>query len=75
MVSLRELVRRLVADGVVDKISHQRVSKLSRDDPDFPKVTLVGRSRAVDYREAVPYFQKRTSRQGQRTDLKPKPSA
>lgn len=74
MVSLRELVRRLVADGVVDKISHQRVSKLSRDDPDFPKVTLVGRSHAVDYREAVPYFQKRTSRQGQRTDLKPKPS-
>jgi hypothetical protein len=75
MVSLRELVRRLMADGVVDKISHQRVSKLSRDDPNFPAVTLIGRSRAVDYREAVPYFQQRKSRQGQRTDLTSGPPA
>lgn len=36
MVSFRELARRLVAEGVVASISHQRVSQLSRDDPAFP---------------------------------------
>ncbi|MFF4479472.1 hypothetical protein ACFY1A_20970 [Streptomyces sp. NPDC001520] len=72
MVSFRELARRLVADGVVPRMSHQRVSKISRDDPDFPPVTLVGGSKAVDYRTARPYFQNRKSRQGQRTDLKAK---
>lgn len=70
MVSFRELARRLVADGVVERMTHQRVSKLSRDDPDFPAVVQIGRSNAVDYRQAVPYFRGRKSRQGQRTDLK-----
>lgn len=69
MVSFRELARRLVADGVVPSISHQRVSKLSRDDPDFPEVVEIGRTKAVDYRKARPYFAGRKSRQGQRTDL------
>ncbi|MFF9844633.1 hypothetical protein [Streptomyces sp. NPDC013740] len=72
MVSFRELARRLVADGVVERITHQRVSKLAETDPDFPPVTKVGRSSAVDYRVARPYFATRKSRQGQRTDLKPK---
>lgn len=70
MVSFRELARRLVADGVVKSISHQRVSQLSRDDPDFPPVVPVGRSQAVDYALARPYFASRRSRQGERTDLK-----
>lgn len=69
MVSFRELARRLVADGIVERISHQRVSKLSQDDPEFPPVVPVGRSKAVDYRLARPYFATRKSRQGQRTDL------
>lgn len=69
MLSFRELARRLVADGVVPQISHQRVSKISRDDPDFPPVIKVGGAKAVDYRLARPYFQTRKSRQGQRTDL------
>jgi hypothetical protein len=73
MVSFRELARRLVEDGVVPSMSNQRVSQLARTDPDFPPVVKVGRSSAVDYRAARPYFATRKSRQGQRTDLKPKP--
>lgn len=75
MVSFRELARRLVADGVVESISHQRVSQLSREDPDFPAVVKVGRSSAVDYRAAKPYFRDRIKRQGWRTDLKGAPPA
>jgi len=71
MVSFRELARRLVADGVVPRITHQRVSTIARTDPAFPPVVLIGRSKAVDYRLARPYFASRKSRQGQRTDLKP----
>ncbi|ROQ69196.1 hypothetical protein EDD93_3693 [Streptomyces sp. 840.1] len=71
MVSFRELVRRLVADGVVERMTHQRVSQLSREDPAFPPVVQIGRSKAVDYRVAAPYFAGRRSRQGQRTDLRP----
>lgn len=72
MVSFRELARRLVADGVVERITHQRVSTIARTDPDFPPVVKIGRTHAVDYRVARPYFATRKSRQGQRTDLKPK---
>lgn len=75
MVSFRELARRLVADGVVERITHQRVSQLSRDDPNFPPTITVGRTKAVDYRLAAPYFRSRKSRQGERTDLKRKRQA
>ncbi|MCR8947141.1 hypothetical protein NW249_34200 [Streptomyces sp. OUCMDZ-4982] len=71
MMSFRELARRLVADGVVPRMSNQRISQLAREDPDFPKVVKIGRASAVDYRAAKPYFVGRKSRQGQRTDLKP----
>lgn len=70
LLSFRELARRLIADGIVEAITHQRVSKLAQDDPDFPPVTQIGRSKAVDYRVARTYFATRKSRQGQRTDLK-----
>lgn len=72
MVSFRELVRRLMADGIVEAITHQRVSQLSREDPNFPPTVTIGRSKAVDYRAAAPYFRTRKSRQGERTDLKRK---
>ena len=73
LLSFRELARRLVAEKVVPKISHQRVSQLSREDPDFPPVIPVGRSLAVDWRLAEPYFRQRKGGQGRRTDLeKPK---
>lgn len=75
MLSLRALADRLVADGVVEKISHQRVSQLAREDPAFPPVVQIGRSKAVDYRLARPYFAGRITRPGWRTDLKGKPPA
>ncbi|WP_406157719.1 hypothetical protein [Streptomyces canus] len=75
MVSFRELARRLVSDGIVETISHQRLSKISREDPKFPPVVKIGSSNAVDYRLAAPYFQQRITRPGWRTDLKGKPSA
>lgn len=65
LISLREVARRL-------GISHQRVSKMSRTDPDFPPLVAVGRAKAVDWRVAEPYFQTRQSRQGERTDIKAK---
>lgn len=74
MVSFRELARRLVADGIVERISHQRVSQISQEDPDgFPPVVTIGRSKAVDYRLAAPYFRDRETRPGWRTDLKGRP--
>lgn len=75
MVSFRELARRLVADGVVETMSHQRLSKIAREDPAFPPVVPVGRVKAVDYRLARPYFASRSTRPGWRTDLKGKPPA
>ncbi|WP_435218382.1 hypothetical protein [Streptomyces sp. bgisy034] len=73
MVSFRELARRLVSDGIVETISHQRLSKIAQEDPAFPPVRRVGRSNAVDYRLAVPYFRDRVTRPGRRTDLEQKP--
>lgn len=76
MVSFRELARRLVADGIVETITHQRISQIRNEDPEgFPPVVPVGRSNVIDYRLAAPYFRTRTTRQGERTDLKDKPPA
>jgi hypothetical protein len=75
MVSFRELARRLVADGIVERMTHQRLSQISREDPEnFPPVVPIGRSMAVDYRLAAPYFRQRITRPGWRTDLKGKPT-
>ncbi|MGV9579747.1 hypothetical protein ACWDRZ_24145 [Streptomyces sp. NPDC003509] len=70
MVSFRELAARLRSEGVVT-LSHQRISQLSREDPAFPPVVQIGRSKAVDYRKARPYFAGRVLRPGTRTDLHP----
>jgi len=75
LLSFRELARRLVADDIVESISHQRVSQLSREDPDFPPVVTVGRSKAVDWFAAAPYFRERKAGQGRRTDLEKKRAA
>lgn len=69
MVSLTEVARRVVAEGIEDTMSHQRVSQLSRDDPDFPPVVLIGRSKAVDWKLARLYFHERVKKQGKRSDL------
>lgn len=70
LLSLSEVARRVVAEGIEDRMSHQRVSQLAREDPAFPPILKIGRSHVVDWRLAAPYFRKRVKRQGQRTDLK-----
>lgn len=74
LLSLSEVARRVVAEGIEDRMSHQRVSQLSREDPGFPPIVLIGRSKAVDWRLAGPYFRSRIKRQGERTDLPARPS-
>lgn len=74
-MSFRELARRLVESGVLPAISHQRVSQLSREDPAFPPVVEVGRSKAVDWHAAEPYFRQRKGGQGRRTDIELKKAA
>jgi len=69
LLSLSEIARRVVAEGIEETMSHQRVSQLSREDPAFPPIVPIGRSKAVDWRLAAPYFRERVKRQGQRTDL------
>jgi len=69
MVSLSEVARRVVAEGIEETMSHQRVSQLSRDDPEFPPVVPIGRSKAVDWNLARVYFRKRVKEQGKRSDL------
>lgn len=74
MVSFREFARRAVAEGLVASMSHQRVSQLSRTDPDFPPVVRVGRAQAVDWRLGRAYLRARKPQQGRRTDLKRPPA-
>lgn len=69
MVSLSEVARRVVSEGIEESMSHQRVSQLSRDDPEFPPVIPIGRSNAVDWDLARAYFRKRVKEQGKRSDL------
>lgn len=56
MVSFREAARRVVAEQIAPSMTHQRVSQLCRDDPDFPPVVTVGRTRVLDWNVARPYF-------------------
>lgn len=55
MVSFRECARRVVAEGIAPSMTHQRVSQL-QDQPGFPPVVVVGRSKAVDWKRARPFF-------------------
>lgn len=55
MVSFRECARRVVAEGIAPSMTHQRVSQLSTD-PGFPPVVSIGRSKAVDWNLARPFF-------------------
>jgi hypothetical protein len=50
-------------------LSFRELARRLVQDPDFPPVIEVGRSKAVDWRLAAPYFRNRNVRQGQRTDL------
>ncbi|MFF4369653.1 hypothetical protein [Streptomyces sp. NPDC001594] len=75
LISFADMPARLEAAGL-KKLSKQRCRQLAETDPDWPvplaEATKIGRMRLFDWRVLEPYFRSRTSRQGQRTDLKPR---
>ncbi|MEU2180083.1 hypothetical protein [Streptomyces thermolilacinus] len=76
MISFADMPARLEAAGL-RRLSAQRCRQLAEEDPDWPvpldQALRVGRMRLFDWRVLEPYFRARRSRQGQRTDLRPRP--
>ncbi|MEE1735950.1 hypothetical protein PUR49_05400 [Streptomyces sp. BE147] len=74
LISFADIPARLERAGL-KRVSAQRCRQLAEDDPAWPipldKAMKVGRMRLFDWRVLEPYFRDRTSRQGQRTDLRP----
>ncbi|MCP9205526.1 hypothetical protein [Streptomyces cucumeris] len=75
MVSFREAARRVVAEQIAPSMTHQRVSQLAKDDPDFPPVVTIGRSRAIDWKLGRPYFKAKAEAAAQRDSRRRMPSA
>lgn len=73
LVSFADMPGRLEAAGL-KRVTAQRCRQLAEEDPEWPvpldKAMKVGRVRLFDWKLIEPYFRARTSRQGQRTDLK-----
>lgn len=73
LISFADMPARLEAAGL-KRVSAQRCRQLAEEDPAWPvpldAAVKVGRMRLFDWRVIEPYFRARTSRQGQRTDLK-----
>jgi len=56
-VTFREAARRVVEEGLLPSMSHQRISQLHIKDPDnFPPVQVIGRAKVIDWVQARPYF-------------------
>lgn len=72
LISLRAAARRLVTEGLVEHISHQRLSTIARTDPAFPALVRVGAAAAVDWHALGDYWRGRITQPGKRTDLEPK---
>lgn len=66
MVSFREAARRVVAEQIAPSMTHQRVSQLAKDDPDFPPVVTIGRSKVIDWKLGRPYFKAKAKAAAQR---------
>ncbi|MFJ2174358.1 hypothetical protein ACIOHE_15770 [Streptomyces sp. NPDC087851] len=56
LVTFREAARRVVAEGIAPSMTHQRISQLARQDPDFPSTRKIGRSTVADWASLRPYF-------------------
>lgn len=56
LVTFREAARRVVVEKIAPSMTHQRVSQLARNDPEFPPTLKIGRSKVVDWHLARPYF-------------------
>lgn len=76
LASFADMSRRLADAGV--KLSPQRIRQLAEKDPSWPipmdEAPKTGRIRLFDWRVMEPYFATREKRQGERTDLPPKPA-
>lgn len=56
-MTFREAARRVVDEGILPTMSHQRISQLHLKDPEnFPEVQTIGRAKVVDWVKARPYF-------------------
>lgn len=56
-MTFREAAQRVVEEGILPTMSHQRISQLYLKDPDnFPEVQQIGRAKVVDWKKARPYF-------------------
>lgn len=56
-MTFREAAQRVVKEGILPTMSHQRISQLYLKDPDnFPEVQQIGRAKVVDWKKARPYF-------------------
>jgi hypothetical protein len=76
LVTFREAARRVVEEGILPSMTHQRISQLRLRDPEnFPEVQKIGRSNVVDWKKARPYFvahaQKAAARDRRRRVVKP----
>ncbi|MYS44097.1 hypothetical protein GTY23_23260 [Streptomyces sp. SID5998] len=73
LISFADMPARLEAAGL-KRVSAQRCRQLAEEDPRWPvpldQALKVGRMRLFDWRVIEPYFRNRTSRQGQRTDIR-----
>jgi hypothetical protein len=57
LVTFREAARRVVDEGLLPSMSHQRISQLYLKDPsNFPPVQVIGRAKVIDWVQARPYF-------------------
>lgn len=71
LVTIPQIPQLLEAAGL-KKVGPARIRQLAADDEDWPKpVFETGRTRVFDWAAVERYFQRRTTRQGERTDLKP----
>lgn len=79
MLTFREAARRVVEEGILPSMTHQRISQLRLADPDnFPEVQKIGRANVVDWKKARPYFEahaKRAAARDPRRRPKPKPES
>lgn len=66
LVTFREAARRVTSEKIAPSMTHQRVSQLSRDDPNFPPVQVVGRSKVIDWNLGRPYFVAHAAKAAQR---------
>ena len=72
-MTFSEAARRVKAESIAPSMSHQRVSQLSRTDPNFPAKQQVGRAWVADWNELREYFTQHQAKAAQR-DRRRKPA-